>query len=162
MLPPGCPPSSSSTAEVLMVNVHFTSRGGSDPLFGAVQPPRNGGEQERAAQAQAIRSYLANLAPDPDRRVVVLGDFNAFQFELPLLTLSDGGGPGLVNLTTKLPLVERHSYVFEGNAQALDHVPVDVESATAAQYEVMRLNSGRAAQVSDHDPPIVRLQVPPS
>jgi hypothetical protein len=51
-----------------------------------------GGEQERAAQAQAIRSYLANLAPDPDRRVVVLGDFNAFQFELPLLTLP-GAGP---------------------------------------------------------------------
>ena len=148
--------------EVLVVNVHVTSRGGSDPLFGSVQPPNNGGEQERAAQAEAIRTYLASLPADPERRLVVLGDFNSFQFELPLLTLSDGGEPHLVNLTTTLPIAERRSYVFEGNAQALDHLLVDATSATAVEYEVLRLNSGNADQVSDHDPPIVRLTIPAS
>jgi uncharacterized protein len=90
---------------------------------------------------------------------VVLGDFNAFAFELPLLVATDGGEPRLVNLTTTLSLAERRSYVFEGNAQALDHVLVDPASAAAAGYEVVHLNSGRAAPVSDHDPPVVRLRL---
>ena len=78
---------------------------------------------------------------------------------MPLLTLGDGGAPALVNLTLTLPAAERRSYVFEGNAQALDHVLVDTTSAAAAGYEVLRLNSGNAEHVSDHDPPIVRLPV---
>lgn len=148
--------------EVLVINVHLTSKGGSDPLFGRVQPPAGGGDLERVAQAMAIKRFLRGLPPDPDRRLVILGDFNAFQFELPLLILGDGGEPRLVNLTDTLPPPERRSYVFEGNAQALDHMLVDSASAPGAEYEVLHLNSGRAEQISDHDPPIARLRVPSS
>ena len=44
-------------------------------------------------------------------------------------------------------------------ADQFDHVLVDVTSSTSAEYEVLHLNSGRAAQVSDHDPPVLRLQI---
>lgn len=147
--------------QVLIVNVHLTSKGGSDPLFGSVQPPANGGEPQRVRQAAAIRSFLRQLPADPDRRLVVVGDHNAFQFEPPLLVLTEGGEPQLVNLTNRLPLSERRSYVFEGNAQALDHLSVDPVSAGVADYEVLHLNSGTADPASDHDPLIVRIHLPP-
>jgi uncharacterized protein len=57
------------------------------------------------------------------------------------------------------PAAERRSYVLEGNAQALDHVLVDPASAAGAGYEVVHLNSGRADQVSDHDPPLASLRI---
>lgn len=57
------------------------------------------------------------------------------------------------------PVAERRSYVLEGNAQALDHLLVDPASAEEAGYEVVHLNSGRADQASDHDPPVASLRV---
>jgi hypothetical protein len=49
--------------------------------------------------------------------------------------------------------------VLEGNAQALDNVLVDPASVAGAGYEVVHLNSGRADQVSDHDPPLASLRI---
>ena len=71
--------------DVTVVNNHFTSKGGSGPLFGSVQPPFDGGEVQRAAQAQAVNSYVDDrLAADPSAKVIVAGDLNEFGFEQPI------------------------------------------------------------------------------
>ena len=44
--------------DVTVVNNHFTSKGGSAPLFGSDQPPLNAGEVSRAAQAQAVNNFV--------------------------------------------------------------------------------------------------------
>lgn len=68
-----------------VVNVHFASKGGSDQLMGPVQPPANGGEDDRIAQAQAIQDFVrALLCADDGALVAVLGDFNEFDAFPPL------------------------------------------------------------------------------
>ena len=106
---------------VRLINVHFTSRGGSDPLFGANQPPANEGDAARIAQGTAVANYVNDaLATDPSLRLGVLGDFNGFYFEDGLQVIEAGGV--MTNLYNLLAPEERYSYMFDGNLQALDAV----------------------------------------
>ncbi|MGX9962382.1 endonuclease/exonuclease/phosphatase family protein [Roseomonas sp. F4] len=137
---------------VTVVNNHFSSKGGSQPLFGANQPPVNGSEDERQAQAEAVRGFVDDLlAADADANVVVLGDHNEFEFEEPMQALAGDGAP-LVNLTETLPPLERYSYNFDGNSQSLDHILVNAGLAGDTRFDAVHVNSEFAEQASDHDP----------
>ncbi len=136
--------------EITVVANHFTSKGGSTPLFGAVQPAVNGGEDQRIQQAEVVNSYVGNiLASNSDANVVVLGDFNEFEFEEPLAVLT---GDSLNNLTETLPENERYSYIFQGNSQSLDHILVTDSLLGSAQFDAVHVNAEFAVQASDHDP----------
>jgi predicted extracellular nuclease len=64
---------------------HFTSKGGSAALLNEEQLPFNGGEVQRAAQAQAVNSFVDGLlALHGDAKMVVAGDLNEFKSEEPL------------------------------------------------------------------------------
>jgi predicted extracellular nuclease len=67
----------------------------------------------------------------------------------------------LQDLLNKLPQVERYTYNFQGNGQALDHVYVSAALQAMSEVDAMHVNSGLqdALQTSDHDPifAIVRL-----
>ncbi len=148
-----------------VVNNHFASKGGSTPLFGAVQPPVNGGEAQRIAQAEVVRKFVQALqAAEPDAQVVVLGDLNEFQFMAPITALTGDSHPILVNLTDTLAPTERYTYIYQGNAQALDHILVSRNLATHARYDVVHLNVEFVDPASDHDPVVAQLQLtaPPS
>lgn len=143
---------------VTVVNVHLSSKGGSDPLYGMVQPPRDATVTKRSEQARAIKAFLRTLpAEDP---VIVAGDFNTLWYEEPLQILT-GGLPTFENLTLRDPPVERFSYNFEGNAQALDHVLVSPSASARAEFLAVHVNSlfPEAQQMSDHDPKVVRIRV---
>lgn len=64
-----------------------------------------------------INTTLIPTTGDPD--VVVMGDFNAYGAEQPILTLESGG---LVNTGKQYEGVDTYSYVFDGMAGALDHL----------------------------------------
>jgi uncharacterized protein len=156
---------------VTVVNNHFTSKGGSTPLLGTVDPPLNGGELQRAEQALAVNGFVADLlAEDRRANVVVAGDLNEFEFEEPLTALEFGntGGRGrreLFNLTEELPRDERYSYVFEGNSQSLDHILVSRSLRREAEFDAVHVNSEFAEsprRASDHDPLLALLEVPRS
>jgi predicted extracellular nuclease len=135
---------------VTLVNVHLSSRGGSDPAFGAVQPPGIGAASERQAQSAVLaREVDGLLAADPDARVIVLGDFNAFYFEPELTGLEADGR--LFNLHRSLPEEARYTFVFEGQGQALDHVLVSEAAREGSVVEILHLNAGRLSSASDHD-----------
>ncbi len=145
---------------VFVVNTHSTSRGGSDPLFGEVQPPVIASDDKRLQQSEAIRDFVRQLlAVEPGARVVILGDFNALQFEAPLLTLEDAGA--LENLTDRLQPADRYSFIFEGNAQALDHILVSEGIGVKPTYDIVRVNASFADQAADHDPAVARLFLSP-
>ena len=142
---------------VTVVNNHLSSKGGSTPLFGTTQPPLNGSEAQRQAQAEALRDFVDDLlADDADANVVVLGDLNEFEFEEPLQALTGPGAP-LVNLTETLPALERYSYNFEGNSQSLDHILVGNGLALHSRFDAVHVNSEFATQASDHDPLLVQI-----
>ena len=143
------------------INVHFTSRGGSDPLFGSTQPPENAGDDARVAQAQGVRTLVDGLlAADPSLNIAVLGDFNAFYFEDELEALQAGGV--LTNLHTLLPEEERYSYLFEGNLQPLDNILVTGGLLGGAQYDAVHVNAeltGDTPRGTDHDPQLAGFAI---
>ncbi len=143
---------------ITAISVHSTSRGGSDPLFGANQPLANAGEAARIAQSTAIKAYITNLlSSDPNAYVAVLGDFNAFYFEESLELIENGV---ITNLYRTIPEEERYSYVFEGNAQGLDHILVTNNLLTGALFDAVHINSEQPdtpARGTDHDPLVATL-----
>ncbi|MBA3563598.1 MAG: endonuclease/exonuclease/phosphatase family protein [Gammaproteobacteria bacterium] len=143
---------------LIIVNVHLSSKRGSTPLFGRVRPPVDGNADRRTAQAAAIAAYLDGIA-GTDAGIIVLGDFNDFDFSQPLQIIGASAG-GLVNLLGTLPERERYTYIFEGNSQALDHVLVSPSLAANAELDVVHINAEFVDRVSDHDPILVRLHLP--
>ena len=155
-------------AAVTVVNNHFNSKRGSGPLFGRIQPftelqeePRvNSGVDHRRRQARAVHDFVtARLAARGDAHIVVVGDFNEFAFVSPLKILERS----LHNLTRKLPPSERYTYIFEGNAQSLDHVLVSPSLSASAEVDIVHVNAEfaeTAARASDHDPILARLKLP--
>jgi predicted extracellular nuclease len=148
--------------DVTAIAVHSTSRTGSEALFGADQPPVNAGEGARIAQSEAIRSYVVDLlSHDTEARIAVLGDFNAFYFEDSLELLETDGV--LSNLHRTLPEAERYSYMFGGNAQALDNFLVSGSLLAGALFDAVHINAEQAdtaARGTDHDPLVASFIVP--
>ncbi|TKD50422.1 Ig-like domain-containing protein [Sphingomonas baiyangensis] len=146
---------------VTTINIHSTSRIGSEPLFGNSQPPVNAGEAARAAQAATVLAYVnEQLAGDPSKNFALLGDFNGFYFEPEQTQLTDGGV--FTNLATLLPEEERYSYVFEGNSQLLDNILVTGGLTLNARYDSVHINAEfrPAERNSDHDPQVASLFIP--
>jgi endonuclease/exonuclease/phosphatase family metal-dependent hydrolase len=142
-----------------IVNNHFNSKGGDEPLYGFNQPPVLTSEVQRTQQATIVRDFVNQLlACDPTANVIIAGDLNDFQFSNPLLTVS-GTVPAMNIMNLIFTEAERYGYNFQGNAQALDQVLVSTElfNNWNAEYDAVHINSEFFDQVSDHDPSIIRL-----
>jgi hypothetical protein len=119
---------------VAVMVVHNRSLGGIDDA--------STGDRVRAkrlAQAESIARSVNDLqSANPNIRLIVIGDFNAFEFsdgyvdavgvisggfdpDASLLPGTDYVDPDLINHIHSLPENERYSFVFQGSAQALDH-----------------------------------------
>ncbi len=145
---------------------------------------------KRRAQAEFLANYTqSRQAGDPNENLVVVGDYNAFQFndgfvdvigtvkgtpappDLVLLASSDLVNPDLVDLTNTLPADQRYSFMFDGNAQALDHVLVNnnmfsrlnrfAYARNNADFpESFRNDPNRPERISDHDPEVSYFKLP--
>lgn len=103
------------------------------------------------------------LSKDKDARVVTAGDFNEFAFVEPLEQYAKISGLKDLDAVAKIDELERYTYLFDMNAQQLDHmfVSASVAKTGKAKYEHIHVNTWPeyAAQVSDHDPSVARLEV---
>ncbi len=147
---------------LFVIVTHWVSKWGSSPLFGAFQPAIDTGLEQRVQQARVVRQFVEQLLEaDANAKVIILGDFNDFQFSRPLSILT---GSGLLNLTETLPETERWTYLFQGNAQALDHILVSPSLQAGARYDIVHVNAGfsEAKQASDHDPSVAQFTIRPA
>ena len=169
-------PGRSASLAVTVVLNHLRSMSGIDD-------PADGGRVRAKRLAQA--EFVARLAQErqtltPPENVILLGDFNAFEFNdgyvdvmgtikgkptpATEVTLAspDLVNPDLINLTDLLPPLERYSYSFDGNVQAIDHMLVSASlraRVTRHGYarsnvdfpESFRSNFNRPERLSDHD-----------
>jgi len=134
---------------------------------------------KRLAQAQWIAAKVqAMQTADPDVRLVIVGDFNAYEFTdsyvdavgqiagdfVPadnLLSGADLVDPNLINQVLSISLAERYSFIFRGNAQALDHALTSVALDNSvrglefgrgnADAAVDLLSEATVLRASDHD-----------
>lgn len=151
--------------------------------------------QKRQRQAEFLAGMLQDMqAADPERNIIVLGDFNAFEFNdgyadvMGVVTgmpsadsttaVNDDGAdlvePDMYNATFGVPAEERYSFVFENNAQSLDHILlndalllsplVDSWSMSHARInadfpETARNDADTPTRLSDHDPSVLLLRL---
>ncbi len=181
--------------------VHQRSLSGIEADDGGSNGWISGGARVRAKR-QRQAEFLASLIDDMQRanagrHIVVLGDFNAFEFNdgyvdamgtttgLPspdAQTAVDGDGavlvaPSLLNMTLEAAEDERYSFVFDYQAQSLDHVllnqavidspmvvGLDVSHAriNADFPETARNDATTPTRLSDHDPTVLLLRLQPA
>lgn len=147
---------------VLVINIHFNSKSGDPAPYGAAQPLPNplGSEIKRHEIAAIVNGFVKGiLQQNSNANLVVLGDFNDFQFSRTLQILK---GNELTNKVDDLPPSERYSYVYQGNSQTLDHMLVDKKLAPHATLDMVHMNADfdkSHGRVSDHDPYLVQLDL---
>ena len=138
---------------------HFNSKGGDGADFGKNQPVVRKSEVQRHAIAGIVQNFVNELETEvKDSNVVVLGDLNDFQFSKTLDILK---GDNLWNTVDDLPKSERYSYVYNGNAQVLDHVLISKNLKPYTSSDIVNINSDYMeadGSASDHDPAIISIQ----
>ncbi len=104
--------------------------------LGGIENPRV--QVKRFEQAQSIAQKVQDIQSRSRAGLVVIGDFNAFEFSDGYvdavghirgsfdpadarLSGEDLVEPDLINQVTSVARDERYSFIFEGNAQVLDH-----------------------------------------
>lgn len=144
-------------SRLVVIATHLRSKSADEPLFGRWQPPTLVSEATRQAEAEVIAGFArALLAADPALPVLVVGDFNDFEYSRPLGTFER---VGFVNALASLPVPERYTYVFDGNSQALDHVFLSPGAARRGfDYDVVHVNAEFHDGRSDHDPSVIRVR----
>jgi predicted extracellular nuclease len=91
--------------QVFIIGLHFSSKGGDNPLFGFTQPPVLVTEAQRIQQAQVV-NFTATLA-------------NIVAGRSTTSTSTVAGVPGVLGNSSRCPN-ESLDHVFEGNS-VLDH-----------------------------------------
>jgi hypothetical protein len=163
-------------AFTVVVN-HFKS-------FLGIDDPKDGGARVRLKR-QMQAEFLAKVVNERQKlnaneRIVLLGDFNAFQFndgigdiigvvkgtpapkEQVLMASADLVNLDLTDLVDLIKADQRYSYTFDGNAQVLDHMIISqAMKKHLAAFGFARLNADfpeiyrndvtRVERFSDHD-----------
>ena len=146
--------------KIFIIGLHLNSKAGDSPLMGTVQPPSQMSQLQRIEQVQVISKFVGDLLRgDPNGKIIVLGDFNDFQFSQSLEVLH---ASGLEDLIKRLRLNEQYSYNFDGNAQVLDHIMLSSAlSPFVVDFQPVHINSEFPAvgRVSDHDPLMVHIKI---
>lgn len=126
--------------------------------------------RKRNAQAISVAQMIRDLQ-DEDKKIVVVGDFNAFEFSDGFVDVVNqiAGTPSLgaqfpvvpqgveplINVSATFPPEEeRYSFVFRGNAQILDHCLV----SDSPDLEVTHFQFGRGN--ADYPNSMLELEVP--
>ncbi len=150
-----------SSFPITVIQVHQRSLNGADTSDAGGDRTRTKRHLQAVFLAEQINSM--QLA-EPQRRIAVGGDFNAFEFNDGLVdamgtitglpsaddaTAVTGDGADyvvtdLLNLYVEEPADQRYSFEFDGNAQSLDHVLVNQAlggSASAIGLDHARINA---------------------
>jgi hypothetical protein len=142
--------------------------------------------EKRQQQAEFLASLVqGRQIANPNERIVLVGDFNAFEFNDGFADVigtiagtkaadnetavgndsEDLVEPNLTNLVAQAAATERYSFVFDGNAQSLDHALINnavIASSTTRRLEHARISAdfnetfrndpATPVRLSDHDP----------
>ena len=139
---------------------------------------------KKRLQAEFLARFVQERQKqNPDERMVLLGDFNAFQFDDGVLDVigtikgtpagkdevmnasNDLVDPDLINLVDVINAGERYSFNYDGSAQVLDHMLINeafkrhvhgfgYARVNADFPEIFRNDANRVERYSDHDPAI--------
>ena len=163
--------------DVLVVANHFKSKGSPGPWPGDEDQGDGQGaaNESRVRQATSLVAFAQEQADAAGTdKVLLVGDFNAYEQEDPIAVLTDAG------YTDLGPTTGEYTYAFDGMVGSLDHVlasPAAAEAVTGADiwninayepvaneysrynYNATILYDESPFRSSDHDPVLVGLDL---
>ncbi|QDC26804.1 ExeM/NucH family extracellular endonuclease [Georgenia yuyongxinii] len=160
--------------EFVVIANHFKSKGSGVGPGNDVDEGQGLSNADRVKQAEALVAFAAQYRATP---VFLVGDFNSYTEEDPLVVLGDAGYTNIGQTRT-----EEDTYSFDGLVGSLDHVfanqaatklvtGADIWNINAGEsvgleysrhnYNVTNLYDASPFRSSDHDPVIVGLDVLP-
>ncbi|HEM3574194.1 TPA: LPXTG cell wall anchor domain-containing protein [Streptococcus suis] len=146
--------------KVVVLANHLNSKRGDNGLYGKIQPISFKSEEKRHILAQTIADFTkAGLAQNPNANIVMLGDFNDYEFTKTIEILETGG---MANLVSRHDASDRFSYFYNGNNQSLDNMLVSTNLLERYTFDMVHVNSAfmeEHGRASDHDPLLVQLDV---
>ncbi len=184
-------PNGSSFAVTVIANHLRSLNGIEDGTPDGLTTVGNRVRQKRNAQAVSLATLVqARQTADPNEKIIVLGDFNAFQISdgyvdvigtvlgtptpdtAVVVAAGDVVDPNLTNLTDSVAAPERYSYLYNGDAQTIDHILVNgalLSSTVTRRLEHPRIcadfndtarnDPNTALRLSDHDPVVAYFEV---
>jgi len=168
-------------AETVIMN-HFKS-------YGGIDDPKDGDRvrNKRRLEAEWLANFLVERQKaNPNERIFVCGDFNAFQFNdgyNDLIGILQGKSDpnvlapsktayqtDLVDMVNFIDPKNRYSYSYDGSAQVLDHMLVNKPgmqrilkfgfARVDADFPKIYTNdANRPERLSDHDAPVLFLSL---
>ncbi|CAN5477376.1 hypothetical protein BH10ACI3_BH10ACI3_08430 [soil metagenome] len=142
---------------------------------------------KRRLEAEWLANFIIERQKtDPNERLLLCGDFNAFQFndgyndligiikgksDQNVISPSKGSTPtGMADLIDYIDPKNKYSYTYDGSAQALDHILVNKATRDRlskfgyarvdADFPLIWSNDAdRPERLSDHDAPVVFLKL---
>jgi len=151
-------------------------------FLGYNDPKRQDGVRaKKRLQAEFLARFVQQRqAADPQEKIILIGDFNAYQFSDGIVDVigtikgkpavkgevlnpsEDIVNPDMTDLVDLINPEQRYSYRYEGNGQVLDHVLIssslqnyvvgfDYARVNADFPEIYRNDENRAERFSDHD-----------
>ncbi|KAE8764609.1 ExeM/NucH family extracellular endonuclease [Georgenia thermotolerans] len=162
--------------EFAVVSNHFKSKGSGEGPGNDRDEGQGLSNADRVRQAQALVAFAADLY-GPQVPVFLVGDFNSYTAEDPLVVLEQAGYTNIGQTMTA-----KDTYSFDGLVGSLDHVfanPAALGLVTGADiwnvnsgesvgleysrynYNVTNLYDASPFRSSDHDPVVVGLDVLP-
>jgi len=154
---------------IRVINVHMRS-------LGSIDSPSSGERvrQKRLEQAESLATVVQDLqTADPATPLIVVGDFNAFEFTDGYVDLVghvkgdfdasrelvcesnlclDLVDPNLTDQVLELSPEDRYSFIFGGNAQVLDHaLTTEATDAYVRGFEFGRGNADAAFDLINDD-----------
>ncbi|MDO8147292.1 ExeM/NucH family extracellular endonuclease [Isoptericola sp. b515] len=165
--------------DVVVITNHFKSKGSLGPWPGDVDAGDGQGRnnESRVRQATALVDFADEVASDARTdRVLLVGDFNAYEQEDPIMVLADAG------YTDLGPTTGKYTYNYDGQVGSLDHVlasegaledlagadiwNINAYEPVANEYSrynnnVTILYDESPFRSSDHDPLLVGLDLVP-
>lgn len=146
--------------KVVVLANHLNSKRGDNGLYGRVQPVAFQSEEKRHVLAQMIADFTqAGLTQNPDAKIVMLGDFNDYEFTKTIQIIETGG---MANLVSRHDAADRFSYFYQGNNQSLDNMLVSQNLLNDYTFDMVHVNSAfmeEHGRASDHDPLLVQLNL---
>ncbi|HEL0639989.1 TPA: endonuclease/exonuclease/phosphatase family protein [Streptococcus equi subsp. zooepidemicus] len=142
--------------KVVVVANHLNSKRGDNSLYGRVQPVTFKSEERRHVLARLLSQFTKEGASQ-QANIVMLGDFNDYEFTKTIKLIEEGD---MANLVSRHELSDRYSYFYRGNNQTLDNMLVSRNLLGRYEFDMVHVNSpfmeahGRA---SDHDPLLLQL-----
>lgn len=157
--------------------------------YGGIDDPKNGDRvrNKRRLEAEWLANFVAERQKtNPAERIIICGDFNAFQFNdgyNDLIGILKGSSnqnvlvpskttyqTGLINMVEHIDPKNRYSYSYDGSAQVLDHILINkptVQRALKFGYarvdadfpKIYTNDATRPERLSDHDAPILYLSL---